>query len=313
MMAYANNVEPGEILAFTDEWVHSDPMRELAAEFGGSVGDGPLLESLTALVLWAQEHWDFRRGVERSDAPVVRFAADTEELVRRASSALGMTSSSTPSRDRYDHVLVLGGRLETCARRTSYAAELLNSVTASTVTGLGTFRETDDAEKARGVEIGLGPCGTEFEGMVAAFEKSFAPTTRLPLQGGDDDGHVYSAWRSQGLNSRTAGLSVLSAPSTSPTERRANTPDTYLFWAGRNHVEQDSSVLVVTASANRPFQHFDALRIFGERARCRIETVAVESMIRGAAPSVSSILQEVLAAIKKAERLVSSLEAASSV
>lgn len=307
MTAYSNTLVPGEILKFVDSWVRSAPIRELVEGFGGRIDSGPLPETLTALVEWAREQWDFRKGAERSDAPIVRFSSSTEDLVRQATEALGMRRSSAPEREGYDHVLILGGKLETCARRTAYAARLLETLTASTVTGLGTFRETDDVEIARGLEVGLGRCATEFAGMVAAFERSFAPAVPQLVYGGGDGGHVYSAWRAQLFDAPIGGLSVLSAPSTEPEIRRANTPDTYLFWAERNHLAAGESLLIITASANRPFQHFDALRVFGDRPECRIETVAVESRVRGETPAASSMLQEVLAGLQKADRLVRSL------
>jgi hypothetical protein len=66
---------------------------------------------------------------------------------------------------------------------------------------------------------------------------------------------------------------VLAAPSTDPEKRRANTRDTYEFWARRVKLRATDRTRMVTSPMYVPFQHSDAIRILGLRHGCGIDTI----------------------------------------
>ena len=90
--------------------------------------------------------------------------------------------------------------------------------------------------------------------------------------------------------------------------RRANTADTYAFWARRQPgLVAGQTVLLVTSSLHVPFQHLDAVRVLTLRHHCTVETVGVASATPEGAPTIATTLQEVRSALRSALRLVQAL------
>lgn len=92
-----------------------------------------------------------------------------------------------------------------------------------------------------------------------------------------DGGGTHRSWEVRTY--RPAGgpeIHVLAAPSTDPEKRRANTPDTYEFWARRVKLRATDRILVVTSPMYVPFLHSDAIRILGLRHGCGIDTIGFD-------------------------------------
>jgi hypothetical protein len=70
---------------------------------------------------------------------------------------------------------------------------------------------------------------------------------------------------------------VIAAPSTKPGVRRANTPDTYAWFASQvAHLQPGQRLLVVTTSIYVPFQHANAVRMLALPFGVSVETVGAE-------------------------------------
>ncbi|SDS39514.1 hypothetical protein SAMN04489716_0693 [Actinoplanes derwentensis] len=281
-------------------------MRALVAAFGGVLPDlatGPLLEWLDE---FSALHWDFRNGAERFEARDWDGAPELNALVLDSARALGLVVPRAPARDGYDHLLVLGGLTAACLQRTAYAALVIaGGLTVGEVAALGSFRPLNPAELAR-----LGADGDRYEvdaldlGVREAFGLA-TPSTRR----GSEGPPAPESWRHDTYEpaGRTP-VHVLAAPASG---HRANTADTYEFWADRLRVQPGSTVLIVTTPIYVPFQHGDAVRILSGIAGCHVETVGLDQDrlapgMRGEPFSPGRHLQEIRSAIRSMHRLYES-------
>jgi hypothetical protein len=297
----------GDFIRHIDEWLRSPPLRDLVWIFGGVIPSGPLVEVLCQLDVWSAGVWDFRGGRERHESRAEQFSRDVEDAVRIAAHALGMTESSYPTEGSYDHMLVLGGMVTTCLLRTAFAAEIAREyISVADVAALAALRPLSPREVEFCRATRLMGCATEFDGMEAGVRKGFGLRSE-PIReiGGAPETDPRNSWRRHTYPGSTPPVQVLAAPSTEPAKRRANTADTYEFWASNGaSLTSDSTIVLVTSSLHVPFQHFDALRVLGLHHGCGIETVGVANVAEeGTKPSVTTILQEIRSAILSAMRL----------
>jgi hypothetical protein len=258
-------------------WIASEPMRALVSAYGASLPDAPVGDLLRWLDAFSGEHWDFRRrgGVERDQVTPPAFAAETRELILAAATALRLVDPARPPHSTYDHILVLGGLGRACLQRTQYAAELVLSGAASApeLAALGSFRPLTAAETALPELAGA---GYEVDAMDAGVRIGFG--LREPGAREQSGGEVtHRSWQ---VRSYRGGdlpeIHVLAAPSSEPEVRRANTPDTYAFWADRVQLRATDRILVVTSPIYVPFQHSDAIRMLGLRVGCGLDTIGFD-------------------------------------
>ncbi|MGH3869462.1 MAG: hypothetical protein ACRDQ4_25825 [Pseudonocardiaceae bacterium] len=302
----------GDFIKNIQEWLRSPPLRDLVEIFGGAIPSGPLTDVLCKLDVWSAGVWDFRSGRERHEARAKQFSRDVERAVRIAAHALGMTESSYPTEGSYDHMLVLGGMVETCLLRTAFAAAIARRYAAvADVAALAGLRPLSPRELEFCRSTRLVGCATEFDGMEAGVRKAFGLRSE-PIReiGGAPEVDPRNSWRRHTYLGSTPPVQVLAAPSTEPARRRANTADTYAFWVSNGApLTSESTILLVTSSLHVPFQHLDALRVLSLRHGCGIETVGAANIAaEGAKPSVTTILQEIRSAILSAMRLCRALD-----
>ncbi|MGC4111661.1 MAG: hypothetical protein QM747_14830 [Nocardioides sp.] len=296
------------------QWVRSDPMGELVDAFGGVrelifVGDD-VREWLRALDEFSV-CWDSRKGGERNLAGSLDLTPDQEQLALRASEALGLRSAAPPRSRRYDHVFLLGGLVRACLTRPAYAAELMRSgaVTAGAVTALGGHREFRGDEFELAKRAGHPALTNEFDALDLGTRLAFGLEEPISREGG---GAGNSEWTINTYDpDGSMPIRVAAAPSSDPAHRRANTADTYAWFAERvARLPAGSSVLAITTAIYVPAQHAAALRMLGVPHGLAVETVGVTP---GVLPelaqsfSASQYLQEVRSAIRSIRDLVDSI------
>jgi hypothetical protein len=306
--------EPELITAEVCAWLTAPPLRELVATFGGDLpetGARPAT-GVATLVRWLDDfsalHWDFRRAgnVERDRVRPPEFDRETAVAVREAATALGLASARPPSRDGYDHVLILGGLGRACLQRVAYTADLFRAgLAAPQAAALGSFRPLTGAERA---EPGLADATHEVDAMEVAVRGAFG-FHRPPAIACEDGVAGHDSWAVRTFDG-TPAVHVLAAPSSEPDRRRAHTPDTYEFWARRFRVHAGAHVLIVTSPIYVPFQHCDAIRMLGLPYGAVIETVGFDPA-RAVPPQPSTAagtdryLQEIRSTVLSMRRLLS--------
>jgi hypothetical protein len=295
-----------------ETWTGSPPMRALVRAFGGDDDLFPadLATRLAGLDAFS-DRWDARNGAERNLATTLELDPDTEELAVAAARALGMVDARPPQRDAYDHVFVLGGLVRACLVRPAYAAALIRSGAVRTqhVTALGGHRpfRGDEFELAARAEFPA--LQEEFEALDQGVRSAFGLETPMAEDGAESDlpGGRWSV-RSYECN---AGLQirVAAAPSSDPVARRADTADTYNWFASTlARLKPGQSLLAVTTAIYVPAQHAAALRMLALPYGVRVETVGVVpgDVLPALAQSFtpSNYLQEVRSAIRAYRQLM---------
>ncbi len=286
------------MIALVDAWAHSPALRELSAAFGGHA---PRSDPLPWLDAFSAEHWDFRGGRERNLAAAASLTATQRSLVLDLAPEFGMSGQEVPSRPEYDTVLMTGGMIRAGIVKPRHVAALLqNGLRAGHVVFLGGFRPFGGDEVPLADVLGIRG-GDEFAAMVAGIELAFGPLGE-PVVVGDE------GWREY----RWGTLSVLAAPSSDPS-RRANSADTYRFWAEQRS-EGASSVLVVTTPIYVPYQGAAAVETLGLRHGLAVETVGTSAAANDLGEYTQSFLPEHrLQELRSAIRGMLSLRAAASV
>jgi hypothetical protein len=293
-----------------ERWLDSAPLRELVRAFGGGV-DGRL--GLSARLAWLDaftERWDTRQGRERNQAGELDLTAEQRELAKPAGDALGLRGPETLRFDHYDHVLMLGGLVRACLARPATAAQLLRpsesggaAITAGAITALGGHRPFAGDEFAQAAREGLPDLAEEYEALDAGTRRAFDlgepisdENQSSPLPGGSWSIRTYQ-WQ-PAPEAASVPVRVVAAPSSEPERRRADTPDSYAFFAeriaalghGTGEPGAGSSstgtpsaggsgtrLLLISTAIHVLPQHLAALRILGLPYHAEIDTVSARA------------------------------------
>jgi hypothetical protein len=307
-----------------DGWLASVPVRALVEVFAEdgrdhelardlAVEKGDVAERLARLDLFT-DRWDTRRGLERNQATELPLSPERQELVLAAAEALGMCGGTRLRFDRYDHVLMLGGLIRACLVRTAYAAHLIHGghVAAGSVTALGGYRPFMGDEFLLAAEAGAPELAEEYEAMDFGTRRAFglgAPEAvegqKSPLPGGTWGVRRYRT--DEGVP-----VQVVAAPSSEPERRRADTPDSYAFFARYVAALQPGErLLLVTTPIYVPAQHAAAVRMLKLPYGVEVDTVGNEPGVIAGAPtqtfSATKYLLEVRSTVRSLGRLTDAL------
>jgi len=260
-------------LVAVERWASSEAMKTLVSEFGGSVANRGTDDLLGYLDAFSAEHWDFRRGQERNLAVSVQFTPERDAVILECAAELGL-SQVPPLHEHYDTVVMTGGMVRAGIAKPRYVRMLLDGgLRVDNVVFLGGFRPFGGDEHA--VAAGLGVEGdNEFDAMVAGLHRAFGPlgepTVEEGLAPSQNGSWRELSWQASGLR-----VSAIAAPSSEPEVRRANTVDTYRFWAGSRRQASEQSILVVTAPVYVPYQGAGAVEVLGLEYGLAVETVGI--------------------------------------
>lgn len=306
----------GSVERLVGAWVHSEPFTELVDAFGGaSVGQDEELPQELAKLDTFSERWDFRGGKERNLAETARFADEHEDLIVAAAKALGLVDSRLPRHGTYDHMIVLGGLVRACILRPRFAADLIEEgLAVGTVTAVGAFRLLAGDEPGLAEAAGLAGPQTEFDVMDAGVRRAFRLGEPHQERGEHHPENTNLSWLVRTYRAPAgSSVAVVAAPTTDPA-RRANTPDSYRYWAETlAEVKPGERVLLVTSTIYIPFQHADAIRMLGLPYGAEVDTVGVDTTavrepeLRQIFTS-SNYLQEIRSAIRSMRSLVTTAQ-----
>ncbi|MFI7006840.1 hypothetical protein [Streptomyces sp. NPDC050145] len=306
-----------------DAWLASAAVHALVEAFAVTPDDRALLDALATGKGTAGERlsaldgfsdrWDTRKGLERNQAPELELSIEQEELALEAATALGLRGGARLRFDHYDHVLVLGGLIRACLVRPAYAAHLIGTgrIDAGSVTGLGGHRPFVGDEFQLAVEAGAPELKEEYEAMDFGMRRAFGLSEPESVEGEVSE-LPGGTW---GVRHYRTGegvkVHVVAAPSSEPGTRRANTPDSYDFFA--RHVAQLSAgqrLLMVTTPIYVPAQHTAAIRMLALPYGVEVDTVGNEPGAVPGAPvtdfSATKYLLEVRSTVRALRQLTES-------
>lgn len=258
---------------------------------------------LAALERFAAAHWDFRSGRERNLAAIAEFSPAQTELILRTGLELGLAGTSGPSKSFYDAVIMTGGMVRAGIVKPRFLRELeATGLDWSRAVFLGASRPFLGDEATLAARLGV-PGGNEIDamrvGMARAFDLDEAGST-------DAGGTGFGSWLWLDWPKGERRFQVVAAPSSEPQLRRANTEDTFRYWAGRTSGVQ--SLLVITTAVYVPYQGAVSVEVFGADRGMAVETVAVSASANNLGADTQlfgpqQILQELRAAVQGMRRL----------
>jgi hypothetical protein len=306
-----------------DAWLASPPVHALVEAFAVTADDRSLLEALAAAkgetgdrlaaLDTFTDRWDTRQGLERNQAKELPLTAEQEELTLSAATALGLRGGTRLRFRRYDHVLILGGLIRACLVRPAYAAHLINTgqIEAGSITALGGHRPFVGDEFQLAAEAGAPELDEEYEAMDFGTRRAFGLSAPERIEGEVSElpGGTWGVRHYR--TDRGVTVHVVAAPSSQPGVRRANTPDSYDFFARRLvELQPGERLLMVTTPIYVPAQHTAAVRILTLPYGVEVDTVGNEQgVIPGAASNFSATeyLLEVRSAVRAMRQLIASL------
>ncbi|WP_165064320.1 hypothetical protein [Marisediminicola senii] len=256
-------------------------MRELVIEFGGCIGERHGDDLLRYLDDVSAEHWDFRRGRERNESMRADLTARQRSAVGDLAPLLGLAGLETPPGARYDTVLMTGGMVRAGIVKPRFVRQLLDGgLAARHVVFLGAFRPFGGDEHALAAALGVTAGGraadNEVDAMVWGMQQAF-DLREPPAEDGSGDVAPAAAWREYRWEQNGVRLSVVAAASTDPDNRRANTVDTYRFWAGRTRAADELSTLLVTTPVYVPHQLAGAIETLGVEHDIAVDAAGVSA------------------------------------
>ncbi len=292
----------------------------------------PQTGSLSERLAWLEEfsaRWDFRRlareraqgeastsqdagGAARWELLQSGLDAAQERRVLELASALGLVDNHRPERPHVDFLLILGGARLSNLLRPRYASELTAAslVKPAHIVLLGGSRAVMDSERDATDSYAPG-AESEFDLLTTAAAAEFGCDPEAREEQAHRDPHNANAnWRvwSVPAAATTAGVAVIAveAPSPKPDARRANTADSYAFFADRFRLEPGVACLLITSQIYVPYQHLEGVRSLALPFELELETAGFpadwEAELQGMQGPVN-YLQETRSTIQAARRL----------
>lgn len=291
-----------ELLHQLRTWIGSAGLSRLAAAWGSVP---PSSISPAGLFDWyddfSSRHWDFRAGRERNLASAPELTPAQEAAALEAAEAIGLPASRPPRRSEYDVVLILGGLVRACVTRPRYARELVDAgLKVGKVVALGGFRPLAGDEPHLAEQLNVA-ARNEFGAMLAGLKAAFphAGEARVETSTGETPGNAD--WAIARFDDDL--LSVIAAPSRDPGRRRANTADTFAWWAGGVPDLPHKHLLLITNPIYVPYQGAAATEALGIPIDVTVETAGISAAAADLGPHTqpfgpANYLQEIRSAIR---------------
>lgn len=268
------------------QWLVSPELVKIVESFGGKYPDVDDTKHLVNWLLGFSEKWDYRQKQKTitndKNSEVLRWTVNNSQISEEQQKAvfdginmLGLKNVSIPHFDFYDYILVLGGARMACLYRTKYAKELILKMKRNprAVVMLSGMRPVSDTE--RNMTDSYAPDAlTEFDLMNAGAEQAFE------LSGEYEEikymnPNMKKSWAIRTYLDLEYGFQIQSVcgPSSNPELRRANSADTFNFFAERQQIKSGSRVLMVTSQIYVPYQQMEAISNLAIPNNIYVETV----------------------------------------
>jgi len=308
-------------------WVTSPWLIDLVEMFDGTINFQEGLDDLLRDLHIFSDRWDFRRMARKRGVPAddelhqgqgaarwfteaIGLSEEVKDSILENAKHLGLVHDLEPSKPSYDCIIVLGGARLSCKLRPLQAAEVMSAgVTASTVALLGAARRIPSSERDATDTYAPGAVD-EFDLIVAGGEQA------LGFDAKTFEGERYDHPSNSNLSwvigrfracfeGRSLPVVAISAPSSDPERRRANSADTLMFFLDRENVSQNGRLLLITSQIYVPYVQLEALRTVALPRKLFVETIGFPGdrmpELQGLC-NANHYLQEIRSAIQAARR-----------
>lgn len=271
---------------FIKHWIELPVFQSLINSFNWhDTAEAHLNERIDALVDMSAE-WDFRRRTAKTESmgasnEATRWTSHGELLteeqtqaVKRAADELGLSKSSSPNHKNYRSALILGGARLSCLLRTTWGTQVLeDGVSVENIVMLGSERPIADSERDA-TDTYAPDSRTEFDLFVDAGREVFKYDKSSYEGDRHDDASPNLSWEIRRYPwKKQKQVLVISAPSSDPQNRRANSADTYKFYIQREHLSERDRLLLVTSPIYVPYQQLEAIRVITVPLGIHVETI----------------------------------------
>jgi hypothetical protein len=227
-----------------------------------------------------------------------------EGSIGDAGRELGLIDPAPPSDDSYDYMLILGGLASGVEPRVAYAAQLLKQglVIREQIAGLGSYRQLQERELP--ISRRYAPAARyEVDHLAAMMVSLLAPEHQVaePQESTEPQSTAMVHSLAAPCPSHPEYV-VYAAVGNDPSNRPANTIETYQVFLDAIENPIGQVALLVTSAIYVPYQHMDAVALLAS-AGMEVETIGLIVNDRSRHPN-SAYLQEVRSALRSAERLI---------
>ncbi|MEN8904772.1 MAG: hypothetical protein ABF289_02305 [Clostridiales bacterium] len=310
-----------EIKRSIEVYLRSNVIRNLVKLFNEDVPQNRSLIELSKWLVDFSEVWDFRKkqksALDKKTGEFARWLVNDDtswsdekrNLILESARIMGLIDEVKPKEDEYDYFLVLGGARYTCHMRPKLAAEFIynQGFMPKKVVLLATSRPVSDSERIA-TDTYAPEAETEFDLILAGARKVFE-LGNLYKNDKYDDANKNKSWNTieYSQNGNTPEVLAISAPSSDPEQRRANSADTYEFFLNNYKVDKGSKILLLTSQIYVPYQHMEAIRTIAFKYDVYVETVGIPPRWTGVLPGMRNpvhYLQEIRATLVSIDRFL---------
>lgn len=305
-----------KLKANIDAWIYKQSLKELIACFGIDSPNNFEPKDQIAWLVEMSDMWDYRRkqvkAFDSKTNEAARWLLTDDNLPEGLTALLpwliddlGLNVSLKPSKVEYDYVTILGGARYSCYYRTYWSKHLIDTYRLSPkeIVILSGNRLIAESERFATDTYALN-AKTEFDLSVCALEKVYGPLTMIESNVREAADINQSSCIYKYQNTSGMMVSALSAPSTK-LGQRANTADSYKFFAEEKRIKKGSKILMVTSPMFVNYQQLEAVRMLSIPYQLDVEVVGFENIdiFQQLPISTTQYLQEVRSIIQAIDRL----------
>lgn len=275
-----------------EKWLLSDEMRQLVSLFNDD--KLPPALSLIEFIPWikgfASNHWDYRRMQKEAmtkEGEAARWLIRDDEHIQKnealifdISKQLGLVESAEPSIKDADYILPLGGAKFSNLKRPELAKKIIDTYNNlnSTIVALSTYRPISESERDS-IDTYAKGATFEFDAIISGMSQVFELQSdyRIDSETFDNTNSNYAICTFN-KNYKGIPLYVLSAPSSSPETRRANSADCFEFFFSTFKVKSGAKIINCTSQIYSAYQHVRSL-FFAMKYNVEFDTIGVPSTI----------------------------------
>lgn len=278
------------------DWIYSEPLRRLFRMFDGSQLAEKMGRNRDADIKEVHEFvqkWDFRGGKERWEVVNDSFVNDNKETIIAEAALLGMTNVTTPQYEP-DYILPLGGARMANYDRPVMARNVIDEYgyRNKNIVALSGTRPISDVERPYLEKYAPDDATTEYDAISAGLEKAFSLDDYEEEFMYNENPNLCSAVRKYKKKYKDSLVYSLAAPSSDPSNRRANSYDTFKFLLEHFSIGKGEKLLLVTSCIYVPFQYLKFMNLAIDRG---FEVDCIGTDIAGSVSmsKASNYLQEI--------------------
>lgn len=268
------------------KWINSKELKMIVRAFGGKFPSGDNVEELAEWLLKFSDNWDYRKkqmaAKDSRTGETARWMVSSEcitqeqeKIVFENVNKLGLKGISDPLLEYYDYVIALGGARMSCLFRPRFVKEILEKkkFAPHAIVMLSGIRPVMESER-EATDTYAPKAETEYDLINAGAEMVF------DLQPEYTEERYCSmnpngSWAIREYLDSKYNFPILSVagPSSEPDKRRANSADTFCFFAEKQQIPPESKILLVTSQIYVPYQQMEAIRTWAIPNNVYVETV----------------------------------------